>query len=136
MSTKSTIAHGETFHLYDEVIDGGIYLELDTDDVSLDYGKYLKQPRLRVRLPKALLDRLTLDGKPLVEQPGWATEEQPDTEVRDAAEIARARRQKQLWRESGLIGCFDGEEDLSTNYKQYLAEYLDKKFSHHKKSEE
>lgn len=52
MSTKSTIAHGETFHLYDEVIDGGIYLELDTDDVSLDYGKYLKQPRLRVRLPR------------------------------------------------------------------------------------
>jgi hypothetical protein len=62
MSTKSTIASGDSFHLYDEVIDGGIYLELDTDDVSLDYGKYLKQPRLRVRLPKALLDRLMLDG--------------------------------------------------------------------------
>lgn len=136
MSTKSTIAHGETFHLYDEVIDGGIYLELDTDDVSLDYGKYLKQPRLRVRLPKALLDRLTLDGKPLVEQPGWANEEQPDTEVRDAAEIARARRQKQLWRDSGLIGCFEGEEDLSSNYKQYIADYLDKKFPQHPLPEE
>lgn len=136
MSTKSTIAHGETFHLYDEVIDGGIYLELDTDDVSLDYGKYLKQPRLRVRLPKALLDRLTLDGKPLVEQPGWADEAQPDTEVRDAAEIAIARRQKQLWRDSGLIGCFEGEEDLSTNYKKYIAEYLDKKFPQHPLSEE
>ncbi|MEN9501634.1 MAG: hypothetical protein RI964_919 [Pseudomonadota bacterium] len=129
MSTKSTIAHGETFHLYDEVIDGGIYLELDTDDVVLDYGKYLKQPRLRVRLPKALLDRLTLDGKPLVEQPGWANEEQPDREVRDTAEIARALRQKQLWRDSGLIGCLeDGDPNLSTNYKQHIAEYLNEKY--------
>lgn len=149
MSTKSTIAHGETFHLYDEVIDGGIYLELDTDDVSLDYGKYLKQPRLRVRLPKALLDRLTLDGKPLVEQPGWANEEQPDTEVRDAAEIAIARRQKQLWRDSGFIGVepnqkllnhlggiVDSTEDGSVNYKQYIAEYLDKKFPQHPLPEE
>jgi hypothetical protein len=128
MSTKSTIASGDSFHLYDEVIDGGIYLELDTDDVSLDYGKYLKQPRLRVRLPKALLDRLMLDGKPLVEQPGWANEEQQDVDAEEAAEIARARRQKQLWRDSGLIGCFEGEEDLSTNYKQHVADYLDEKY--------
>ncbi len=99
--------------------------------MSLDYGKYLKQPRLRVRLPKALLDRLSLDGKPLVEQPGWANEVQQDVDAEEAAEIARARRQKQLWRDSGFIGCFEGEEDLSTNYKQYLAEYLDEK---HKKS--
>ncbi|OQX02735.1 MAG: hypothetical protein BWK73_41715, partial [Thiothrix lacustris] len=89
-----------------------------------------------MRLPKALLDRLTLDGKPLVEQPGWANEEQPDIEVRDTAEIAIARRQKQLWRDSGLIGCFEGEEDLSTNYKQYIAEYLDKKFPQHPLPEE
>jgi hypothetical protein len=136
MSTKSTIAHGENFHLYDEVIDGGIYLELDTDDVSLDYGKYLKQPRLRVRLPKALLDRLTLDGKPLVEQPGWADDEQQCAETQDAAEIARARRQKQLWRESGLIGCFEGEEDLPINYKQHIADYLDKKYPQHQPPEE
>ncbi len=128
MSTKSTIAHGDSFHLYDEVIDGGIYLELDTDDVSLDYGKDLKQPRLRVRLPKALLDRLTLDGKPLVEQPGWANDGQQDVDAEEAAEIARARRQKQLWRDSGLIGCFEGEEDLSINYKQHVAEYLDEKY--------
>lgn len=137
MSTKSTIASGETFHLYDEVIDGGIYLELDTDDVSLDYGKYLKQPRLRVRLPKALLDRLTLDGKLLVEQLGWANEEQPDTEVEKAAEIARARRQKQRWRDSGLIGCISvGPPDASVNCKQYIAEYLDKKFPRQDKPEE
>lgn len=81
MSTKSTIANGDSFHLYDEVIDGGIYLELDTDDVSLDYIKYRKQPRLRVRLPQALLDRLMLDGKPLVEQSGWANEAQQDAEA-------------------------------------------------------
>jgi hypothetical protein len=78
MSTKSTIAHGETFHLYDEVIDGGIYLELDTHEVSLNYERFLKHPRLRVRLPKELLDRLTLDGKPLVEQAGWANETEND----------------------------------------------------------
>ncbi|OQX04525.1 MAG: hypothetical protein BWK73_36000 [Thiothrix lacustris] len=70
MSTKSTIAHGDAFHLYDEVIDGGIYLELDTDDVSLDYGKYLKQPRLRVRLPhlfihKSVLPQLTSHLNPI-----------------------------------------------------------------------
>jgi hypothetical protein len=136
MSTKSTIAHGDAFHIYDEVIDGGIYLELDTDDVSLDYGKYLKQPRLRVRLPKALLDRLILDGKPLVEQLGWADEEQQEVDAEEAAEIAIARLQKQLWRDSGLIGCFEGEEDLSTNYKQHIADYLDKKYSQHQPPEE
>ena len=74
MSTKATIAHGENFHIYDEVIEGGIYLELDTHDVSLNYESFYENPRLRVRLPKELLDRLTLDGKPLVEQPGWSGE--------------------------------------------------------------
>lgn len=149
MSTKSTIVHGDSFHLYDEVIDGGIYLELDTDDVLLDYGKDLKQPRLRVRLPKALLDRLTLDGKPLVEQPGWANDGQQDVDAEEAAEIARARRQKQLWRDSGFIGVEPNQklldhlggivastEDGSVNYKQYIAEYLDKKFPQHEKPEE
>lgn len=74
MSTKATIAHGDHFHIYDEVLEGGIYLELDTHDVSLDYESSSKHARLRVRLPKELLDRLTLDGKPLVEQPGWSDE--------------------------------------------------------------
>jgi hypothetical protein len=100
-----------------------------TDDVSLDYSKYRKQPRLRVRLPKVLLDRLTLDGKPLVEQPGWANEGQQEAETEEAAEIARARRQKQLWRESGLIGALeDGDADLSAHYKQYVAEYFNEKY--------
>ena len=78
MSTKSTIASGENFHIYDEVIGGGIYLELDTHDVSMNYESYYKHPRLRVRLPKELLVRLTLDGKPLVENPGWSDESMSD----------------------------------------------------------
>ena len=79
MGTKSTIAHADTFHIYDEVIDGGIYLEMGTHDVSLTYEAFHKHPCLRVRLPKELLDRLQLDGKPLVEQPGWSNEEQEET---------------------------------------------------------
>ena len=78
MSTKSTIAHGETFQIYGEVIEGGTYLELDTHDVSLSYGAHHKHPRLRVRLPKELLGRLMLDGKPLEEELGWADESQED----------------------------------------------------------
>ena len=46
--------------------------------------------------------------------------------AQDLRDQARAKRQKQLWRDSGLIGCIkDGPEDLSVNYKQYLAESLD-----------
>lgn len=74
MSTKSTIVHDDSFHLYDEVITGGTYLELDTHDFSVSYEDFQKQPRLRVRLPKALLDRLQLDGKQLKEDPGWSGE--------------------------------------------------------------
>jgi hypothetical protein len=32
---------------------------------------------------------------------------------------------------SGFVGSFDGEEDLSVNYKQYIAEYLDEKYPQH-----
>jgi hypothetical protein len=49
----------------------------------------------------------------------------------DLRDKARARRQKQLWRESGFVGGFEGPEYLSTNYKQYLAEYLDRKYPQH-----
>ncbi|MGB1009887.1 MAG: hypothetical protein ACPGVP_09205 [Thiolinea sp.] len=79
MSTKSTIAHGETFHIYGEVIEGGTYLELDTHDVSIRYEECRKHPRLRVRLPKELLDRLALDGKPMEEELGWAGESEGDS---------------------------------------------------------
>lgn len=81
MSTKSTIAHGEAFHIYGEVIEGGTYLELDTHDVSLRYEEGRKHPRLRVRLPKELLDRLTLDGNPLTEEMGWNDEPQEADDV-------------------------------------------------------
>ncbi|QUY45233.1 hypothetical protein I1H34_15335 [Acaryochloris marina S15] len=32
---------------------------------------------------------------------------------------------------SDLIGCISAEEDLSVNYKAYLAEGLEKKYGHH-----
>lgn len=44
----------------------------------------------------------------------------------------KARQQKQIWREIGLIGCIkDGPEELSTSYKRYVAEYLDQKYAQH-----
>lgn len=52
--------------------------------------------------------------------------------AQDFRDKARAKRQKQLWKESGLIGCIeDGPEDLSVNYKKYLTEYLDEKYPEH-----
>lgn len=36
----------------------------------------------------------------------------------------------QLLRESGLIGCAEGDPDLSVNYKQYLTESLNEKYGH------
>ena len=83
MSTKSTIAHDKTFHIYGEVIEGGVYLELDTHDVTLQYDEYRKHPRLRVRLPKELLDRLALDGRPIPEELGMVREPYDDADVGD-----------------------------------------------------
>lgn len=71
MSTKSTIAHADTFHIYDEVMSGGTYLELDTCDFAVSFEDFQQQPRLRVRLPKELLDRLQLDGKQMIEAAAW-----------------------------------------------------------------
>ncbi|HRJ52285.1 MAG TPA: hypothetical protein PLE99_05935 [Candidatus Thiothrix moscowensis] len=52
--------------------------------------------------------------------------------AQDLRDKDRARRQKQLWRESGLIGCIhNAPEDLSANYKQYVTEYLDGKYPQH-----
>ncbi|WP_271836540.1 ribbon-helix-helix protein, CopG family [Dolichospermum lemmermannii] len=34
----------------------------------------------------------------------------------------------QRLRESGLIGCAEGDSDLSVNYKQYLTESLNEKY--------
>ena len=37
-------------------------------------------------------------------------------------------RSKQALIDSGFVGGFEGSEDLSTNYKPYVAEYLDEKY--------
>lgn len=36
----------------------------------------------------------------------------------------------QLLQQAGLIGCAEGEPDLSVNYKQYLTESLNEKYGH------
>jgi hypothetical protein len=36
----------------------------------------------------------------------------------------------QLLKQSGLIGCAEGDADLSVNYKQYLTESLNEKYGH------
>ena len=42
---------------------------------------------------------------------------------------ARAKYQRRLLAESGLIGCIqDGPGDLSVSYKKYIAEHLDEKY--------
>jgi uncharacterized membrane protein YccC len=49
--------------------------------------------------------------------------------AQDLRDRARAKRQKQLWQDSGLIGCIqDAPADLAVNYKHYVAEYLDEKY--------
>lgn len=48
--------------------------------------------------------------------------------AQDLRDQARAKQQKQIWRDSGFIGAFDGPEDLSSNYKQHLASMLDEKY--------
>ena len=39
-----------------------------------------------------------------------------------------AQRSKQALRDSGFIGGFEGPEDLSSNYKKYVAEAIDEKY--------
>ena len=41
----------------------------------------------------------------------------------------RARGQKQIWLNSGFIGCIDEAEDLSSNYKHYAGQAIDEKHS-------
>lgn len=67
MSTRSTVAYGDDFHLYDECMAGGTYLEIETIDFSVSSAEFRKKPCIIVRLPKELLDRMTIDGKPVEE---------------------------------------------------------------------
>ena len=41
----------------------------------------------------------------------------------------RAKSQKQIWLDSGFIGCIDEAEDLSSNYKRYAGQAIDEKHS-------
>jgi len=66
MGTKSSIIAGENFHLYDELMDGGVYLEVgNAQDASISIieGRTV----VKVRLPKELLEHLKLDDRQLVE---------------------------------------------------------------------
>jgi hypothetical protein len=36
----------------------------------------------------------------------------------------------QQFQEQGLIGCFEDDENVSTNYKQFLTESLEKKYGY------
>ena len=38
------------------------------------------------------------------------------------------RQSKRALIDSGFVGGFEGPEDLSTNYKQYIVEYLNEKY--------
>lgn len=56
--------------------------------------------------------------------------------AQDIRERKRAKQQKQLWRDSGLIGCIqDAPPDLSVRYKQVVAEGLTSKHMQHAVSE-
>ncbi len=48
--------------------------------------------------------------------------------VQEIRDRERARAQKQALIDSGFVGGFEGPEDLSTNYKRYIAEYMDEKY--------
>ncbi|MEE9444693.1 MAG: hypothetical protein V3V19_03405 [Cocleimonas sp.] len=66
MSTKSSIVSGEDYHLYDELMDGGVYLEVsNATNASIDIidGRAF----VKLRLPKELIERLKLDDTQLVE---------------------------------------------------------------------
>lgn len=52
--------------------------------------------------------------------------------AQDLRDKSRAKQQKQLWRDSGLIGALDDDaEHLSVNYKQQLPDYLNEKHPAH-----
>lgn len=73
MSTKSTVALGDDFHLYDELMDGGLYLEVaNAYNAAIEIVEGC--PVVKVRLPKALIQRLKLDDVQLVE-PGQMFDE-------------------------------------------------------------
>ena len=51
-------------------------------------------------------------------------------------EGAKPGDQMKAFLASGFVGSFEGPEDLSTNYKQYISEYLDEKYPQHSESDQ
>lgn len=93
MSTKSSIAYDDNYHLYDELMDGGVYLEIrNAQDASIEVleGRVV----VRVRLPKALLDRLKLDDEQLVESSGMFDVDATMNRIHDAKKSARKSAKK------------------------------------------
>ena len=62
-----------------------------------------------------------------------------DNGITDPAKLSYLEKQAKLGDRmkallaSDYVGSFDGPEDLSVNYKQYVAEYLDEKYPQHTK---
>lgn len=55
MSTKATIAHGDDFHIYQEIFEGGVvYLQIDKHGGVVE----IKNNRLSFNLPPELLDKI------------------------------------------------------------------------------
>jgi len=46
----------------------------------------------------------------------------PRSAAQEIRDRERARKQKQIWRDSGFVGGFSGPEDLSANTRQYIAD--------------
>ena len=44
-------------------------------------------------------------------------------------EKTTAKTQKQIWLDSGFVDGFESYKDLSSNYKHYLADIIDEKYS-------
>lgn len=52
------------------------------------------------------------------------------TALREYADRIRreAKAREQAWLECGFIGCGEGPEDLSAEYKNHMGSYLDEKY--------
>lgn len=60
MSTRSTIAYGNCWHLYEEVLDGTIHLELE--QTYNDWGKCIADIIVRGAVLEQLMSKLEIDN--------------------------------------------------------------------------
>jgi len=89
----------------------------------------MNELRIKARLDKAAASDLdflcqTLDANSITDVVKYAIKKLAQ-ELRDNNQ---AKRQKQIWLNSGFFGGFEACEDLSFNYKQYSADILDEKY--------